>query len=598
MVPTHPERSLKDEGRGRGRSNSGRVLINADTTFHLRPDRVEISTPVQGTILDSRLNWVDHPDLREQVQDLVWDLAISRMHTWFASECGRCGLSCRRPILVREADLVPLAQKLGLPPERFRDEYLEPAATWNAGDGMMRLENGACPFLGEEAGLATCSVYDVRPQECRTFLSSAPFCRKEPSELLERLERVTLQGGTIRGKVRERPETPPEADGGLWERLRGLLEPRDVETKSRYGGTLVRTRELVQKMLDEYPSGGTAEDHRRRLESLRELVHRLAEMGTWRPEEAAPMEDLWVLFRQLEDRVHGRVAVQSEAPSEQVPAPSRRRLARLTLMEQGLSIHYRFPEGGGGEDELLFAFLPLAQFPTLAGETQSVLYHALTRADDDFQAALTEDDPPCFLCGECCGRVYVVEIKRTDVDRLAGHLGLGREEFEERYTDPARFSWNKARRVLKKAERPLHPLPMRRGPNQELPMPLPVLPTVKECVFLEHREDGFHYCSVHSHKPDVCRGYSSRNSLCRRTNQVANWGRQARSLLSLELGPEEIAATTWRDVRRGLPARTFARSAWPPLDRAAAALEAKVEELLEATARQVAGEPISPPLVG
>lgn len=523
--------------------------IRPTTAIRLKPGLLEACTPWEGAILDASLRYNDHPELREAVQQVVWDLVAARTHTWFGHLCGRCGNSCRRPdVLVREADILPLAQSLGVGLAEFRSGWLDPAPTWNPADGLLRLVDGACPFLepGEGPGAAACKVYDQRPQACRAFLPASPVCVKDPARLLEQVEWLRVTPGLVQGKLRGLPEGPPEPAPGAWETLAEALRPLEVESADRYRGTLKRSGELIQGILDEFPAGGTMDDHRRRLNSLRELMHRLSEAATHRSQESEELEETWSLFRRLEDRVHGREGVPEPAeprPKPEVPS----RVVRMALGEVGVV-------AAVGE-----SLVPLEYWrhPDVREAARGVLYHLLTRPDDDLQAALSPPDPPCFMCGECC-RVYSVEITRDDCHRLAVHLGISREEFEERHTEPGRFSWNRGHRILRKRSRDGH----------------------KECVFLEQREDGFFYCGVHSHKPEVCRRYTARNALCRRTNQLAHWGRQAASLLRVEVDAHAVAAVLWRDAAEGRPPRTTLRAEAPGLDRAVAGLEAAVENAL------------------
>lgn len=524
--------------------------IRPTTVFLLEPGLLEASTAWEGTLLDAKVRYPDHPEVREVVQALLWRLVAARPHTWFAHLCGRCGNSCRRPdVLVREADVLPLAQGLGVSPQQLREGWLDPAPTWNPGDGLLRLVDGACPFLepGEGPGSAACRVFDRRPQACRAFLPASPLCAKDPARLIGHLEWLRVSPGSIQGKLKGLPEFPAEAEPEAWPALAEVLRPLPVESADRYQGTLRRSRELIQGILDEFPAGGTMEDHRRRLNSLRELMHRLSEAATHRSQAAPDLEEAWALFRHLEDRVHGRAVAPAPAPVGAAEPGRPRSLARLALGEVGVV---------AALDDRLVP-LPFAQHPELLEAGRQVLYHLLTRPDDDLQAALAPEDPPCFMCGECC-RIYSVEITRDDCQRLAGHLGLPRAEFEERFTDPGRFSWNRGQRILRKQSRDGH----------------------KECVFLEQREDGLFYCGVHSHKPDVCRRYSARNALCRRTNQLAHWGRQASALTRVELDAEGISAVLWRDLAEGRPPRRTLRAEAPGLDRAVAALEEAVERTL------------------
>lgn len=82
--------------------------------------------------------------------------------------CVKCGGCCQgEPGVVRvsKAELGLIAQKLGLPTERlFETGFVDAFET------AYRLNeepaNGRCVFFKEGAG---CSIYEVRPQQCRTW---------------------------------------------------------------------------------------------------------------------------------------------------------------------------------------------------------------------------------------------------------------------------------------------------------------------------------------------------------------------------------------------------------------------------------------------
>ncbi len=90
---------------------------------------------------------------------------------------------------------------------------------------------------------------------------------------------------------------------------------------------------------------------------------------------------------------------------------------------------------------------------------------------------------------------------------------------------------------------------------------------------LERRSDGFFYCGVHSHKPNVCADYKATNALCRVTNQVPNEGRQAHSVQWIYLTPEALRMQTTRGYEAQVDPFWVARGYWPEVEEAARALE-------------------------
>ena len=78
----------------------------------------------------------------------------------------------------------------------------------------------------------------------------------------------------------------------------------------------------------------------------------------------------------------------------------------------------------------------------------------------------------CTTCGNCC-RVVVPTLSETDVERLAGLLGVANSDFASKYLKPAERTEDK-------------PWIMRECP----------------CPFLQGN-----VCSVHEHRPADCRDY-------------------------------------------------------------------------------------------
>ena len=97
----------------------------------------------------------------------------------FEFQCQRSGNCCARPggvVLLGPGDAERIATHLGMTEEAFRSRYVVP--------GSDRLRDGTfgsgCVFL-ESGAQAGCSIYPVRPEQCRTW----PFWEelKDPAEM-------------------------------------------------------------------------------------------------------------------------------------------------------------------------------------------------------------------------------------------------------------------------------------------------------------------------------------------------------------------------------------------------------------------------------
>ena len=88
----------------------------------------------------------------------------------FEFSCRRSGNCCTRPdgrVRIAEDDIAALAAASELSPSGFRSRWLVPGPD---GDSLLKLgPDGACPFVAFESGRASCSVYEARPEHCRSF---------------------------------------------------------------------------------------------------------------------------------------------------------------------------------------------------------------------------------------------------------------------------------------------------------------------------------------------------------------------------------------------------------------------------------------------
>ena len=104
---------------------------------------------------------------------------------WYADglafACTQCGNCCRTHgsyayVYLAEADVRAIAAHLELEREVFLERYCREEDGWT----VLAIDAPACPFLD---GASRCSIYSVRPMQCRTW----PFWQ-------ENLERVVWEG--------------------------------------------------------------------------------------------------------------------------------------------------------------------------------------------------------------------------------------------------------------------------------------------------------------------------------------------------------------------------------------------------------------------
>ncbi|MFN8612797.1 MAG: YkgJ family cysteine cluster protein [Vulcanimicrobiota bacterium] len=498
------------------------------------------------------MRYRDLPGLRQVFGEFLLELAAQNQTEWFPQQCGRCGNSCRRPdILVRHQEIFAIQMELGLTQEQFRQNYLDPANTWNEQDGLMRRgPDGACPFLnGDGPGEARCTIHQVRPRSCRELLSNQIYCRKDPGHLLESLSGCWLRPGQVVVKLADGQRHQCALSPELWAHLTGaILDSPELEDR--------RLPELVESvegvLADEIRNFVPAKvdaSYYGLMQRLHKVLSEASELMQMGEREEVSLEEAWRRYHHLE-RLVARPREQparSEAPKTWLPWDA------LALSEEQLTARFPFQ---------LESALPLEPLQDLRRE---VLLAVLSTQDELLQEALARPEPECTLCGECCRR-YLVEIHSSDIARLSSHLGISTSQFVEQYTEPGHFSWNLKDRVLKKK-------PCQRYSRNLLDLQVVGQTQDEECVFLDRKEDGLFYCRVHSHKPDVCRGYQANNKLCRKSNHLYNPGRQAESVAWVELRAEEVLVQTRARQARQVDPLRLARSDWEELDGAAARLE-------------------------
>jgi len=522
--------------------------------FTFNPREAVIEYAVEGHPRDRTLPYGRVPNFRQVVVELVAELAEAHQRTLFGNVCGRCGNSCRREkILVREQEIFALQAHFELDETSFRQRHLEPAFTWNPGDATLRLENGACPFLssdGTDRPLnAKCTVYDIRPQSCRDFTSTAAYCRKDMGVMIEELSRVFVKPDVLRAVTCDGTEitvpTPPE----WWERLCAAFAVEEGSDPERLDRATQQINTMLETMIWEFPTATVDADYMKLMGNIQKLIETAASMVDMGPSVDSSVEAAWGHFRQLQDLIANRQAGVPAAGKKAGARPEN--LEWLILGESHLAMKVV-----GRDEPYQLTLDPFLQ------QAQALMLSILQRPEDTLQHNLDKADPECLICGECC-HYYVVEIYPSDIYKLCELIKIPYEDFKEHYTNEARFGWSPHDRTLKK-----RPLPNWSKNLKELRVVGEG--TKQTCVFLERRDNGLFFCQVYTHRPWVCRGYQPNHGLCRKTNNLENPGRQAHNVRSVLVTSEAffIQPTAHPDALR------YPRSHWPEVDAAARALEA------------------------
>ncbi len=518
------------------------------------------------------LSYDDYPSLRDQVQTLLHDLVVRESLGLFGSVCGRCGNSCKRPnVVVREQDVFRLRFRLSLSEQELYDRYLVPAPSWNHGDSFIKLEDGKCPFLveGPDDTLARCSIYEDRPVDCRQFTPNTTICRKDPGRLIQELKLIRVHpDNTLEVHLRNGRQHTLPTETAFCELIRTQVEATDkVEQR------LERVARRVGELIEESDPGSDTT-------SIRELISDMATIGGLESTKPEILEKLWSDLRKLESS-----PIPARSPGRKKKKRKATRVQWVQLTEEAATAFYDLPEElqVEGQPTSIPLYLSLAQYEGLRERAQHFMRELLTTNHGEFQLRLTEPDPPCFMCGECC-RCYAVEVSPSDIDRLVELIGGSPREFREKNTKPGRFTWNPGARILHKEQKVLRHTQMQ---PRLVPVQVSQERFERGCIFLDEREDGFFACRVYTHRPEACRGYPTTNALCRRTNQIHHWGRQARRLVWVRVEPAAVNAMVADDVMTGAPPFRFERAEYAGIDEAAVALEAEVNEVLERARKEL-----------
>ncbi len=497
------------------------LRIEEDTKVRFTPSKVEVYTPLPNSTVctTSSAKYCQHESLREKVWNFIDRLVEVYSLSAFSLVCGRCGNCCKtEKVLVRGGDLFPIANKLGISVSEFVEKYLEKAHTWNEYDGYIKLVDGKCPFLEEEKGVYSCSIYQVRPLQCRLFPPISPLCQKDVSYLITYLKEVVVHEGSITITLRGE-DSPSYTSLLIDENLNNLLkevlkelETIDEEEINEIDQAIDKAISMILHFIERIPTERKSENFEKEVKDVKDIVKDLSYMASIGWGEHPKMEELWQVYHKFLHIL--------ETPSQ------------VSLSSSYDSSHYYislFPDAAfvypKGSSPVSLCYM---HYPEIEQCVRNIVKEIVTSPLEDVQKVLSEENPLCYLCGECC-RVYAVEITPRDIFRISKHMEMSPEEVYDKYLLPPRFSWNRKNGILKKVD----------------------VDGEKGCVFLEKRGD-FFYCSIHTFKPDVCRKYSPTHKLCRSTINSKHWYRLPSNIFRMDVKDDSIIIYTEYTSQRNM----------------------------------------------
>lgn len=522
------------------------MIINANSTITLDKRGVNlIVCSNEQKILESRVLYNLHPVIRSIACDITAAVSQRYALTAFGHICSQCGNCCERDnILIQGADIFNIALKLGISAEAFRKKYLRPADTWNPWDGYLKLKRGKCPFLKRDTtGYRLCSIYNIRPLSCRLFQPVSPLCKKEPGFLTEYLKSISICGDEMTLTVEypalynsENKRQPAvfkcliqdEGIKELVEKLKNALAQVEGNQIDLLETAVLKTQKIFNDCLNKIYANPKDESLHKKIKELREILDNLSQLIIKTPGAHVSLDDLWKQLRVIETWKKEGI-LPSPPCSQSMSEPCGNEMNYIAKLENTLlKSVVMFPEiitlHLDSQGEEIHYPLPLSSNVKVKEAVRNFVKTLVNTEGEKLQLILTKTDPPCYLCGECCS-CFGVEIKPSDIRRIAGRLGISVKQFRKDYLKEHMYSWNRSDGCLKK----------KKINNTDR----------YYCTFLEKKKDGFFYCAIHQFKPEVCGMFPPIHSICRKINNPPHWFRLPQNIIRLELTPSKINLATY-----------------------------------------------------
>jgi Fe-S-cluster containining protein len=287
-----------------------------------------------------------------------------------------------------------------------------------------------------------------------------------------------------------------------------------------------KTEGVLQNFIDNFSNEQKKERFDERLRQIREIVVDLDAITSRESDGCPPLDEVWRKLRIIEALARGE-SISAENSNGTIDSKQDLPLVIHKDMEiNSLIIYPDIMTVNFKHDGTVVPYpVHLSFNEQVRDEIRSFVKTLVTLEGDEHQLMLTEPEPICYLCGDCCSQ-FGVEILPSDIRRFADNMNLSVKEVREKYLDEHRYSWNRGDGCMKK----------RKFEGEEEP----------KCVLLEKRENGFYYCSVHAFKPDVCRQFTPHHILCRKVNNIPNWQRLPKNIIRIELGGTKLVFHTFQ----------------------------------------------------
>lgn len=462
------------------------MVITDESYFTLLRNKVIVYNYEEGKERTESVNtYVDNPDVRSVMRDLVRCLVREKSGLLFDDVCTMCGSCCdRRIVQVTAKEIGEISRHLGCGENELREIYIEPGNTWNEADGILKKKNGTCAFLMKSKTRSRrCRIYARRPAVCVAFTPDGDLCRKEPGKLIYQIARMYLSGNrliveTETGKSVEFSTQEPPVDLHI-RRLKAALAAIPEKEPVPIEQVITEAYAKLEAIRHHVATHGLTPDFFRIVQEVTELTNGLdVENEKYKRNISILTEKVLKLMELIKE------GEEDKWLSEHLslyPDRAQARWSQGELIRQ-VTVEYR------KDEELVSLVRKLVNLLTCSGDPQ--IWEAIWHIDAD-----------CFMCGECC-RCLKVEINPYDIERIADHFQMSEVEIWEKYLFPGIFSWNDEDGIMAKKD----------GVRLDRNM------SSAPCVFLEDRSDKVSLCSIYESRPDVCKYYVAKNKPCIETS--------------------------------------------------------------------------------
>jgi Fe-S-cluster containining protein len=486
-----------------------------------------------------KLPYKNYPELLEIVSRFTERVAEVYALTAFGEICAQCGSCCKREnIFVQGSEIFKIASLLEMSVDSFRNKYLVFTNTWNRYDGILKLKKGRCPFLKKnKSGRNSCSIYTARPGSCKNIAPMTSTCSKEAGILITYLKKLEVKGYILEVSLIEPINEDynkelshfrscnsfmltDETLINLLQEIRNFINKIKINYEDPLDAFIYKSMSLMKKYYNNMDDPSLRDSYEEYIKDFRELIDDISIYFS-SDEHAERINELWNMLDSIEEKAETirESLKKNDGDSEFLIKTNNSSVKALTLLPESITIHATDKDG----EPCPYSF-PLLYDKDLLEAVRELVKTLVSQEGRDIQQILSDTEPLCYLCGECCS-VYAVEITPRDISRIAENLNITEKQFQTKYLLPNRFSWNRHNGVLKKAA-------IEEGEDRQY------------CVFLKREKSGFYFCDIYQYRPEVCSKFSPNSSMCMDFYSKTYWYSLLSSVFIININYDKLTLYT------------------------------------------------------